>query len=175
MLSHASFATLPGRQMTRWVARVLGVVAALVLPAVAPAAVSCQVAATGPAFGTYNPTNTSATVANGTLTATCTLTSGNSATVTLTSSYSTGASGTFSSRVMLSGANRLSYNLYYDAAYTQIRGDGTGGSQTGSGSMSLTRAAPTQEIQSTIYGRVTAGQDVAPGTYTDTITVTVTY
>ncbi len=175
MLSHASVATLPKRKMTRWVARVVGIVAALVLPAVAPAAVSCQVAATGPAFGTYNPTNTSATVANGTLTATCTLTSGNSATVTLTSSYSTGASGTFSSRVMLSGISRLSYNLYYDAAYTQIRGDGTGGSQTGSASLSLTRATPTQEIQSTIYGRVTASQDVAPGTYTDTITVTVTY
>jgi spore coat protein U-like protein len=175
MPSHASFATLPERQMIHLAARALGIVAALALPAAAHAAVSCQVVATGPAFGTYNPTNTSATVANGTLTATCTLTSGNSATVTLTSSYSTGASGTFSSRVMLSGTNRLSYNLYFDAAYTLIRGDGTGGSQTGNGSMSLTRTAPTQEIQSTIYGRVTAGQDVAPGTYTDTITVTVTY
>ena len=175
MPSHASFATFTERQMTQWVARALGIMAVLALPAAAHAAVSCQVAANGPAFGTYNPTNTSATVANGTLTATCTLTSGNSATVTLTSSYSTGASGTFSSRVMLSGTNRLSYNLYFDATYTQIRGDGTGGSQTGNGSMSLTRAAPTQEIQSTIYGRVTAGQDVAPGTYSDTITVTVTY
>lgn len=156
-------------------ARALGVIVALVLPVAAHAAVSCQITATGPAFGTYSPSNTSATVANGTLTATCTLTSGNSASVTLTSSYSTGSSGTFSSRVMLSGSNRLSYNLYFDAAYTQIRGDGTGGSQTGSSSMSLTRASPTQEVESTIYGRVTAGQDVAPGTYTDTITVTITY
>jgi spore coat protein U-like protein len=175
MLSPASFIMMPERQMTQRVARALGVIAALVLPAAAQAAVSCQVAATGPAFGIYSPTNTAATVANGTLTATCTLTGGTTTSVTLTSSYSTGSSGTFSSRVMLSGTSRLSYNLYYDAAYTQIRGDGTGGSQTGSASMTLTRATPTQQVESTIYGRVTARQDVAPGTYTDTITITVTY
>jgi spore coat protein U-like protein len=175
MLSPASFIMMPERKMIQRVARTLGIIAALVLPAAAHAAVSCRVAATGPAFGTYSPTNTAATVANGTLTATCTLTGGTTTAVTLTSSYSTGSSGTFSSRVMLSGTSRLSYNLYYDAAYTQIRGDGTGGSQTGSATMTLTRAAPTQDVESTIYGRVTAGQDVAPGTYTDTITITVTY
>ena len=76
---------------------------------------------------------------------------------------------------MLSGTNKLNYNLFYDAAYTQIRGDGTGGSTTGGASFTLTKADPTQSTTSTIYGRIPSGQDVAAGSYTDTIIVTVTY
>ena len=141
----------------------------------AHSAVSCQVSATGPAFGVYNPLSASAALANGIVTATCTLLSGSTTTVSLTSSYSTGASGSYSNRTLLSGSSVLNYNLYYDAAYTQIRGDGTDGSQTGGATMTLTRSNPTQEASSTIYGRIPAGQDVAAGTYLDTIVVTVNY
>jgi spore coat protein U-like protein len=139
------------------------------------AAVSCSVTATGPAFGTYNPLNASATFANGLVTATCTLLSGGTTTVNLVSSYSTGSSGTYATRTLISGANQLNYNLYYDAGYTQIRGNGTGGSTTGSASLTLTSAQPTGQAQGTIYGRIPASQDVAPGSYLDTIVVTVTY
>jgi spore coat protein U-like protein len=147
----------------------------IALPGGSHAAVSCQVTATGPAFGVYNPVSASPTLANGVVTATCTLLSGGSTFVTLVSSYSTGSSGTYANRTLVSGANHLNYNLYLDAAYTQIRGDGTGGSQTDSATLRLTRRAPTQQVQGTIYGRIPAGQDVAPGTYLDTIVVTVTY
>jgi spore coat protein U-like protein len=139
------------------------------------AAVSCSVSATGPAFGIYNPLNASPTYANGLVTATCTLLSGGGTTVSLVSSYSTGSSGTYANRTLLSGANSLNYNLYYDAGYTQVRGNGTGGSSTGSASITLTPAQPTGQAQGTIYGRILASQDVAPGSYLDTIIVTVTY
>ena len=76
---------------------------------------------------------------------------------------------------MLSGANPLNYNLYFDAAYTQVRGDGTGGSQTGGANFTLSNSNKTDSTTSTIYGRAPALQDVAAGTYSDTITVTITY
>lgn len=167
----------PVRKSTAACLRVTGIVALafMVMPS-AQAAVSCTVSATGPAFGTYNPLSGSPLLSNGSVTATCTLTGNTNTTVNLTSSYSAGNSGNFSSRSMKSGTNVLSYNLYYDAAFTQIRGDGTGGSLTGSASLTLTTSSRTQSVPaSTIYGRIPAGQDVAAGSYTDTIVVTVTY
>jgi spore coat protein U-like protein len=139
------------------------------------AAVTCTISATPVAFGTYNPLTGAATVSTGSVTASCTLVSGSNTTVSLVSSYSTGSSGTFMNRSMLSGANQLTYNLYFDAAYTQIRGDGTGGSQTGGATFNLSNSNKTDSTTSTIYGRAPASQDVAAGTYSDTITVTITY
>jgi len=145
------------------------------LPAWAGAAVSCTASSTSTAFGIYNPLSATPTFANGTVQVTCTLLSGGSTTVNLVSSYSTGASGTYATRKMLSGANVLNYNLYFDAAYTSVRGNGTGGSATGGATLNLTPTNPTGTASGTIYGRIPAGQDVAAGSYTDTIVVTITY
>ena len=139
------------------------------------AAATCTAAATGPVFGVYNPLNASPTLANGTVSVTCAWTGGGSTTVNVVSSYSTGQSGIYSSRFMLSGVNRLNYNLYYDAAFTQIRGDGTGGSQTGGATLVVSKGTPTDSATSVIYGRIPAGQNAVPGSYLDTITMTVTY
>jgi spore coat protein U-like protein len=147
----------------------------LALPGLGRAAVSCSVAATGPAFGIYNPLAGAPLLANGQVTATCTLTGTTSNSVSLVSSYSIGSGASYTARSMVSGTSRLDYNLYYDAAFSQIRGDGTGGSQTGGATFNLTRNNPTQSVSSVIYGRIPAGQDVAPGSYLDTIVVTVTY
>ena len=133
------------------------------LPAVSNGAVSCSVSATGPVFGVYSPLSATPTYANGQVQATCTLLSGGAITVTLVSSYSAGTSGTYALRSMVSGPNTLNYNLFFDAAYTQIRGDGTGGSQTGGASLALTPGNPTQSATSTIYGRIPAGSVVVSG------------
>jgi len=157
----------------RW----LGLLAAgaALSPALAAAAVSCTASSTSTAFGVYNPLSATPTYANGNVQVTCTLLSGGATTVTLVSSYSTGSSGSYAMRTMLSGANKLNYNLFFDAAYTQIRGNGTGGSQTGGATLNLTPTNPTQTASGTIYGRIPAGQDVAAGSYSDTIVVTITY
>jgi spore coat protein U-like protein len=145
------------------------------LPSLAGAAVTCTVSATGPAFGTYNPLSAAPLLANGQVTASCTLTGNTSTTASLVSSYSIGSGTSYAARNMVSGTSLLGYNLYYDAAYAQIRGDGTGGSQTGGATFNLTRTNPTQSTTSVIYGRIPANQDVAPGSYLDTIVITVTY
>ena len=141
----------------------------------ANAVVSCSVTATGPNFGIYNPLSSAPALSNGQVTATCTLVSGGNTTVNLTSSYSIGSGSSYALRTLRSGTNVLNYNLFYDAAFTQIRGNGTGGSQTGGATFNLTRGQRTQSTTSVIYGRIPAGQDVAAGTYTDTIVVTITY
>jgi spore coat protein U-like protein len=159
--------------MTRAGATVVGV--ALLTPLQAFAAAACTFTATGPAFGLYDPLSASPTLANGSITATCTFTGGGATTVNMVSSYSPGNSGSFPNRYMLSGANRLNYNLYFDAAYTQIRGDGTAGTQTGSASLKVSNGQPVATSTSVVYGRIPASQSPNPGTYTDTILVTINY
>lgn len=141
----------------------------------AHAAATCTVSAVGPAFGVYNPLNAAATAANGSVTATCSYVSGGTTTVNIVSSYSAGSSGSYAARTLRSGASALSYNLYYDAAYTQVRGDGTGGSLTGGATLTVSASSRTATTTSVIYGLMPAGQNAVPGSYLDTITVTVTY
>lgn len=177
IIAHETYAHNVVR-MRAWVRLLLQlfiVCASMCVALTARAAVTCSVSATGPAFGNYNPLNASPTLANGLVTVTCTLLSGSTTTVNVVTSYSAGNSGSYANRSMLSGANVLHYNIYFDAAFTQIRGDGTGGSQTGGATFTLTKTAPTDQASGTIYGRMPAGQDVAAGNYSDTIILTVTY
>ena len=89
---------------------------------------------------------------------------------TYTAKLSTGF-GTYSTRLMRSGANQMQYNLYKDAAYAQIWGNGTGGTVTLVNTNSGSGVGPTH----TIYGRIPAGQDLPVGVYTDTIVITITF
>lgn len=132
---------------------------------------SCSVGTTGVAFGTYNPTLGTADTANGNVRVTC------SALVLFTASYvislSKGASATYSPRFMnLLGAH-LNYNLYTTAAFASIWGDATGG--TVAVSDSYTAIGLTEIKNYTVFGRIPALQAVGVGTYTDSVTVTVTY
>ena len=135
----------------------------------------CSLTVTALNFGAYNPFQTTPNQVNGTISATCSLLTGNAATVTLLDTFSTGSSNSYATRTLVSGASTLNYNIYKDAAYTQIRGNGTGGSLTGSATLNLTTTNPVQSVSGTIYGQIPAGQNVAPGTYTDTMVVTLTF
>ena len=138
--------------------------AAAGLAAIAPAAhaANCTIATTSVAFGAYDvfaaSPNESGT---GTVTVDC---KGGAGEVTL----STGQSGAYASRWMTSGADALSYNLYTSAARSTIWGDGTGGSSSITSGKNATATL-------TVYGRIPAGQDAAVGTYTDSVTATVTF
>lgn len=148
----------------------------LAVGAAAHAAVSftCSVSAIGINFGIYNPLSTSGDAATGSWTVTCNATGNGSATVAGTLTVSTGSSGRYSSRSMTSGANVLSYNIYLTPAYAQIIGDGTQGTYAPSDSGTVT-AGQVYQVVGYMYGLVPAGQDVAPGSYSDTLVVTVTY
>jgi spore coat protein U-like protein len=137
------------------------------------AAVTCAASATGVAFGNYTPLQTTASTSTGTVVVNCFAT-GAAGTVTLLFDLSTGMSGSYSPRNMFSGTHPLSYNLYLNAAHTQIWGDGTGGTSTISTTLTVTPRRPAQARQ-TVYGMIPNGQDVAAGSYSDTIVVTVSY
>jgi len=133
---------------------------------------SCSVSATALSFGAYDPTSATARDSTGTVTVTCTATL-----LGLSASWdillSTGNSGSFAPRRMFSGGNSLQYNLYINAGRTQVWGDATGGTAKESDSQFL--VIGTSQYSYTTYGRIPALQDLAPGTYTDSITVTVNY
>jgi spore coat protein U-like protein len=127
----------------------------------------CSAGATGVAFGTYTPMTPAPLVSTGSVTVQCFTFVPASVTISL----STGASGTYTPRSLVSGTSTLHYNLFLNAAMTQIWGNGNGGSQ----SESLTVTGFPGSATATIYGAIAQLQDPAPGTYTDTITVTVNY
>ena len=76
--------------------------------------------------------------------------------------------GTTTTRLMVNGVTTVSYQMYSNAGRTTNWGNAVGTDTvagTGNGS--------TQTL--TIYGRVPPQTSVAPATYTDLVTVTITY
>jgi spore coat protein U-like protein len=139
------------------------------------AAATCTITSTGPAFGNYDPFNATATTANGSVLATCTWTGGGATTLNLVASYSAGNSGSYPNRYMLSGTERLNYNIYFDSTYTSIRGNGTAGTVSGSATITVSNAVRTATATGTLFGMIPARQNIRPGSYTDTIVITLTY
>lgn len=137
--------------------------------------VSCTASVSGLAFGIYNPLSPAADTSTGSLHVTCTGRGRGSQRVSVGVALSAGLSGTFSPRRMFSGANTLDYNIYWSTAYAQVMGDGTGGSYSGSAGPFTVYGGSSTTASGTMYGRIPALQDVAPGGYADTILVTVTY
>jgi spore coat protein U-like protein len=124
---------------------------------------ACIVSATPLAFGNYDPTAASPTDATSTLSVLCTV--GTTYTVGLTQGTASGA--TVTTRKMANGANLLNYALYQDSGRTTNWGN--------SGSETAAATAPVGANALTVYGRITAGQNVPIGAYSDTITVNVVY
>ncbi len=136
-------------------------------PAAAHATVTCTASSSGIAFGTFISSQIRVT---GDLMLSC---SGTGTSV-YTVSLSTGSSGTYSPRKMMNGSNGLPYNIYTTSAYTQIFGDGTGGSSTVSGRIEM-KGSPTVNVDVPLYGQLPAQSLLPPGSYVDTIIVTATF
>jgi spore coat protein U-like protein len=75
---------------------------------------------------------------------------------------------------MISGANKLAYNVYTSSADAQIMGNGTGGTSLLSESGTVT-AGQQYILNGVMYGSVPALQDVPAGTYMDELILTVSY
>ncbi|RYZ04226.1 MAG: SCPU domain-containing protein [Myxococcales bacterium] len=140
------------------------------LSVTATVSASCSISTTPLAFGTYDPVGAHAAApldATGGVVVTCT--NGAATTVTLGqgSNANTGSSDATPLRRMASGGNFLSYSLYQNAGHTTVWGNtsGTGVAHTGSGTATSV----------SVYGRVPAGQNVASGSYADTVVATVTF
>lgn len=133
----------------------------------ATVAKNCVISANPLNLGTFDGTND--------LTQTTTIavrcTNGTGYTVNL----SKGASAVYTARTLSAGGgNTLSYNLYTDATYGTIWGDGTAGTGQKTGTGTGFASATTL----TVAGRLLAADNtgnVDVGTYTDTIVASIIY
>ncbi len=143
---------------------VLAAAAVAIAPCAARAAPACSFGvANALAFGVYDPLASASADSSSTLSYKCP--QGQPIRISLDA----GLAGTYAARAMTSGTERLLYNLYLDAARTIVWGDGTGGSQVGPGVVAHGAGGTTTAY---VFGRIPAAQDVAAGTYGDTIRVT---
>ena len=142
----------------------LGVSMAVCLPITLWAA-TCTVTATPIAYGNYDPFAAAPRNRTGRITAVC---NGNG---TLTVALSTGQSGAYNPRSMISGTttDNLDYNLYTTAARVIIFGDGTAGTQT------VSKNFNNKTVRIRVYGQIPAMENIAPGSYIDNITATITF
>jgi len=131
---------------------------------------NCSISTSAVAFGSYDPLGTNASTpldAQGSVSVQCT--QGASATITLGQGANPGANSSDAdpARQLASGADRLSYGLFRDAARTNNWGNtgGTGQAHTGTGA----------QASLTVYGRIPAGQSAPAGSFADTVTATVNF
>lgn len=114
---------------------------------------SCTASAAPLAFGAYTGSQVDQSAD---LTVTCT----KDASYAITLDDGQAASG--AQRQLASGSERLAYDLYSDSgrttAWSSVPGTGTGAAQT-----------------VTVFGTLPAGQNVAAGSYADTVVATITY
>lgn len=151
----------------------LVLVAVLCVPRPAAAVLeSCAVSATAVSFGSYDPLAGSAAEITGEIEVTCTVRLLASR-VIYEVQLATGGSGTYAMREMTSGSGTLDYQLYTDASRTTVWGDGTGGTVTHSFNGILIIGTTTHRYS--VHGAIPAGQNVAAGSYSDVITVTLNY
>jgi spore coat protein U-like protein len=127
---------------------------------------ACTVSATGVSFGSYSVYTATATSSTGTVTYQC-----GTADRNIVITLSTGSSASYTTRTLKHGTDVLNYNLYTNAAFTNIWGDGSGTTRD------YTKANPANnvDVNVTIYGRIPALQDVRVGAYTDTIVATINF
>jgi spore coat protein U-like protein len=144
----------------------------------AQAAADCSITAVSLNFGVYDPAVTSADDSVGTVTVTCRNISGGADRISYTVMLSNGQYGTSAAtRAMGAGTNRLGYNVFTDPARTQAWGTGTGGTVIASGAMTVGpgNGNNVKTVVHSVYGRIPQLQDAAPGTYSDTMVVTLTF
>jgi len=79
-----------------------------------------------------------------------------------------GAGATVAVRKMTNGGVTVNYTLYSDSLHTTVWG-----TTIGTNTVAATGNGAAQSY--TVYGRIPAQTTPAPGTYADTVTVTVTY
>jgi spore coat protein U-like protein len=130
---------------------------------------TCSASAAALAFGAYTP-GAGALTANSVISVKCT--KNTPFTVALNAGTTTG--GTIAQRLMNSSGNHLQYNLYTTAGFATVFGDGSLGSVTQAGTGNGTATA----VPVTVFGQVpdnATNQVAIPGSYSDTIAVTVTY
>lgn len=119
----------------------------------------CNISIPTVSFGIYNPVASSDTMSSSSINVSC------SPTTTYTLSLQTGQSGNFTARYLQGSEDKLGYNLYLDSGRNAIFGDGNNNSYNYSGS------APSVPI----YGKIPGSQHVQAGSYSDIISLQLSF
>ena len=133
-------------------------------PGEAQLGVNCSITTGGVAFGAYDVFSAAPVDAAGSVTYQCTL--GASVVVQL----GPGSAGTFTPRTLRRSGEPLNYNLYLDAARTQVWGNGTSGTSTYSNFVTISFP-----VVVPIHARIFAGQNVTVGSYNDSVVATIVF
>lgn len=148
-------------------------------------ATQCSISTSGLSFGTYDPLAgypaSTPTTANGSARLDCRLTGWDVLFgINVSVALSTGSSGSYMARSLRNGAEQLRYNLYTDPTYTEVFGDGSG--STGIAQecfpgifIGCAGGAASSPATIPVYGRLPGSQDVGPGSYADSLVVTVSF
>ena len=128
---------------------------------------NCRVTLTPLTFGTYDPLGANASGSLDTV-ATMNMTCTRNARATIAMDAGRYASIAGPLRQLAAGADRVAYQIYRDAARTEVWGDATDAVHFVSPGL---RDAQTL----TVYGRIPGGQEVPAGTYSDVVTATIDF
>ena len=123
---------------------------------------ACTLNVTGVNFGSYDVFSNSALDSTGNIDMNCP--SGVGYSISLSAGR-----GTYTQRVMNSGGHRLNYKLYTAANRAVIWGDATSDTVTVNGT------GIGVNVNHAVYGRIPALQNVHAGSYSDIITVVLTF
>jgi len=156
-------ARAPGARASRWL--VAAAITGGLMWNPRPALAGCTITTvSGLTFGAYDVFTAFPTDTSGTIGVSCTLAA------SIIVDLGAGGSGSFTARTLGGpGGSLLIYNLFLDAARLLVWGDGS----TGSLRYGPVLVGTTASL--TVYGRITARQDVRAGGYTDSVTVTVNF
>ena len=131
---------------------------------------SCAVHTNNLSFGTYNPLGTGSLDSQTTVGVECTKTTN----YTVALSYGIHGGGAVARIMQDTNGDQLQYNLFTDAARTQVWNDTcTGGNNCASGTGTGPGTAHIHWFD--VYGQVPHQSGAVPGQYSDTITATVTF
>lgn len=148
----------------------LGLVVCLGALAAGRADAVCNVAATGIDFGSYDVFSPTPRDSTGSITVSC----DEIPPANVVIAIGPGGAGTFLPRWMRHASlpDALGYNVFTSPSMAVVWGDGTGATAT----VTMGRVPPNRPPKPvTIYGRIPPAQNVAAGTYSDTLVVTITW
>jgi spore coat protein U-like protein len=129
---------------------------------------ACSINAGAMTFGNYDPTSEVDLTVSATIASTCTSGAGATISMDAGSFAGTGSTAAIPVRRMIGlDGSYLNYSVYSDSGYSVVWGgtDATDVPVTGTGSA----------VNSTAYGKVTAGQAAAVTSFADSVVVTLTY
>lgn len=152
--------------------------AALCLALEAHAQVGCDLDVAPMSFGIYDTLSPLGSQVTGSVTVTCRLLDPNAAERIGYSIALGPGSGSYARRTMRAAgtSETLGYNIHLrSVSPATVWGDGTGGTVTANGSMTINKNSDRRPLALPLVGAIPPLQSVAPGVYTDTLTVTVTW